>query len=572
MTTARAEEAGAEADLTALPDLGPFGPALARLAAGVARHPGSTLRLGTRLTEGLALAGAQATLRALGWEGQPARSHQPGDRRFSDPAWDDNPWFFGQQQAYLAWSECVRQLTDISGLEGIDAEKADFALEQFVDALAPTNFLWGNPAALRRATETKGASVLAGLANFLDDVADNGARPRQVDASELEVGRNLACTPGKVVFRNDLIELIQYAPQSESVFEVPLLLSPPWINRFYIMDLAPGRSFVEWAVSHGHTTFAISYRNPDATMREIDLDDYLLRGLGQAVDVVGEISGSKQVNIAGLCVGGTLAVMLGAYLAQIGDDRLGSVTLLNTLVDFSHPGPLGAFTDPEAVARVERRMAEQGFLDGTEMASTFDSLRANDLIWNYVGSNWLMGGTPPAFDILAWNADPTRVPEATHSAYLRAFYLENRLARGDLTLAGRRLRLDDIAADTYILGAENDHITPWTSSYATTGLLGSPLRFVLSSAGHIAGIVNPSGPERPSERKGPSKRKYWTNEDLPPDADAWLAEADEHQGSWWEDWAGWIGARAGSRRPPPDEPGSTTHPALADAPGTYVHG
>jgi polyhydroxyalkanoate synthase subunit PhaC len=296
-------------------------------------------------------------------------------------------------------------------------------------------------------------------------------------------------------------------------------------------------------------------------MRGVGLDDYMLRGLGQALDVVGEITGAKQVNVAGLCVGGTLAVMLGAYLAQAGDERLRSVTLLNTLVDFSEPGPLAAFTDPEAVAGVERRMADQGFLDGREMATTFDSLRANDLIWNYVGSNWLMGGTPPAFDILAWNADTSRVPEATHSAYLRALYLENRLAAGSLTLAGRRLRVDDVAADAYVLAAQKDHITPWTSSYATTGLLAGRTRFVLSSAGHIAGIVNPPGP----------KRQHWTNEDLPPEPGAWLAGAVPHQGTWWEDWADWIGARAGERRSP-HPLGSTDHPALADAPGTYVHG
>ncbi|HEV3401089.1 MAG TPA: alpha/beta fold hydrolase [Acidimicrobiales bacterium] len=570
MTTARAEAhaeesgaetGGAETEPMASVDPAAFAPALVQLATGLAQHPVAALRAATRLTGGLAVAGAESVARVLGWEGATTCTPPTDDRRFTDPAWDDNPWFLGHRQAYLALSECARELDEVSGLEGPTAEKATFALGQVVDALAPTNFLWSNPAALRKASETRGASVLAGVANFLDDVAENGARPRQVDASQFEVGGNLACTPGKVVFRNDLMELIQYAPQTESVFEVPLLLSPPWINRFYIMDLAPGRSFVEWAVSHGHTTFAISYRNPDESMRKVTLDDYMLRGLAQALDVVAEITGSKHVNVAGLCVGGTLAVMLSAYLAQAGDERVRSVTLLNTLVDFSEPGALGAFTDAEAVAGVERRMAEHGFLDGREMATTFDSLRANDLIWNYVGSNWLMGQTPPAFDILAWNADPTRVPEATHSGYLRAFYLENRLARGNLALAGRRLRLDDVTADTYVLAAEKDHITPWKSSYATTGLLAGQVRFVLSSAGHIAGIVNPPGP----------KRQHWTNEELPPEPEAWLADAVQHPGTWWEDWAGWIEARAGSRRSPNDM-GSTDHPPVADAPGTYVHG
>ncbi|MDQ6839370.1 MAG: alpha/beta fold hydrolase, partial [Actinomycetota bacterium] len=492
----------------------------------------------------------------------PALSPPPGDRRFSDPAWEDSAWFFGQRQAYLAWSQCLRDLAGAAGLEGGEADKATFALGLTADALAPTNFLWGNPTALRKAFETNGASAVGGLANFVDDVVDNGARPSQVDSSTFEVGDNLACTPGTVVFRNDLIELIQYAPQTETTFEVPLLLSPPWINRYYIMDLAPGRSFAEWAVNHGHTTFAISYRNPDASMRGVDLDDYMVQGLGAALDAVCEITGAERVNVAGLCVGGTLAVMAAAWLAQVGDERIGSLTLLNTLVDFSEPGPLTSFTDADAVAGVEERMAENGFLDGREMATTFDLLRSNDLIWNYVSRNWLMGESPPAFDILAWNGDATRVPEATHSSYLRSLYRENRLASGTMTTAGRRLALDDIGADTYVLAAEADHITPWTSSYATTGLIGSPLRFVLTSAGHIAGIVNPPGP----------KRKYWTNDDVPSEPEAWMAGAIQHQGSWWQDWADWIEPRAGSRGHPPDEPGSPTYPVIADAPGTYVHG
>jgi polyhydroxyalkanoate synthase len=334
------------------------------------------------------------------------------------------------------------------------------------------------------------------------------------------------------------------------------------------MDLAPGRSFAEWAVDHGHTTFAISWRNPDAdhSMSQTTLDDYLLQGLDTAVDVARQICGVPQVNVAGLCVGGTLAVMLLAWQAQAtesdgGPPPVKSLTLLNTLVDFSQPGALAAFTDLDAIERLEKGMAERGYLDGAEMAGTFDALRPNDLIWNYVAGNWLMGQTPPAFDILAWNADATRIPAAAHSQYLRSFYLENRLATGRMTIGGRRLRLDDIESDVYILAASEDHITPWKSSYATVGLLPSPIRFVLSSAGHIAGIVNPPGP----------KRVHWTNDDLPLDPDAWRSAATEIPGTWWGDWATWIEARAGDHRPPPAM-GSTTHPVLDDAPGTYVTG
>lgn len=533
-----------------------FGPALAKVGAGLARHPVAGLRAATRLTADLAVAGAEVAARALGWDGPTSLAPQPGDRRFSDPSWEQDPYFLAQRQAYLAWSRCLGELPRAGGLDGIAAAKATFAAGMVADALAPTNFLLTNPVALRKAAGTGGTSVVEGVANFLEDVTERGARPRQVDASALAVGRELACTPGTIVFRNDLVEVIQYAPQTKTAFQTPLLLSPPWINRYYIMDLAPGRSFAEWAVGHGHTTFAMSYRNPDASMRAVGLDDYMLDGLQAAIDVVCEITGAPDVNIVGLCVGGMLASMLAAHQAQGGDTRIHSLTLLNTLLDFSQPGDLGVFTDAEAVAGVEKRMAVTGYLDGREMAGTFDALRANDLIWNYVSANWLMGAQPPAFDILAWNADPIRIPEATHSAYLRSLYLENRLALGTMTMAGRQLLLQDIAADTYVLAAQADHITPWKSSYATTGLIDSPLRFVLSSAGHIAGIVNPPGP----------KRRYWTNDTLPPAPEAWLDGAEAHEGSWWGDWADWIGRRAGKRRPPPP-----MGPDLGAAPGRYVH-
>jgi polyhydroxyalkanoate synthase len=536
-----------------------FGQALAQLGAAVARRPWLALPAAGRLAADVAAATAAAVRVALGGSADPVVPPPPKDRRFSDRAWKNNPVFYGTEQAYLAWSRFMRDLARRVDLEEPTAQKAEFAVGALVDALAPTNFLPTNPAALRKAFETRGESLLDGLRNFVDDMTENGGRPKQVDTSDLQVGRDLAVTPGKVVFRNDLMELIQYAPQTEDVFEVPLLLSPPWINKYYIMDLAPGRSFVEWAVQQGHTVFTISYRNPDESMRDVSMDEYLLKGLGRAVEVVREITGADQVNLAGLCVGGTLAVMLLAYLAEEEKQPVRSVTLLNTLIDFSEPGPLRAFTDARTVERLERKMAEQGYLEGSEMAATFDSLRANDLIWNYVSSGWLMGEPAPAFDILAWNSDATRIAETTHSFYLRSCYLENQLAQGKMTVADRRLDLDEIETDTYILAAQEDHITPWKSSYKTTGLIPSGLKFVLTSSGHIAGVVNP--PSR--------KRCYWTNDDLPEDPDEWLAAATEHTGSWWGDWTEWIGARAGERRQPPPR-GSATHRAIADAPGTYV--
>ena len=305
----------------------------------------------------------------------------------------------------------------------------------------------------------------------------------------------MAATPGKVVFSNDLMELIQYAPQTPEVHAIPMLASPPWINKYYIMDLAPGRSFIEWAIRNGHTMFAISYRNPDESMRGVTLDDYLIAGPKTALDVISDITGADKIDITGLCLGGALTAMLAAYLAGTGDQRIGSVTLLNTMLDYSEPGVLGVFTDEPTVARLERQMAKQGFLEGSQMAGTFDMLRANDLIFGYVVSNWLMGKPPPAFDILAWNADSTRMPATMHSFYLRSLYIRNELARGELELAGQRLSLGDVKSDSYVVGAVNDHIVPWTTSYQATRLLGGGVRYVLSNGGHVAGIVNPPGPK-----------------------------------------------------------------------------
>jgi polyhydroxyalkanoate synthase len=315
-------------------------------------------------------------------------------------------------------------------------------------------------------------------------------------------------------------------------------------------------------VQHGHTVFQISYRNPDASMGHVRLDDYLLDGPRTALDVINDITGSDKVNMAGLCLGGSLTAMLLAYLAAKGDNRINSATLLNTLIDFSEPGTLGTFSDPESVARIEAKMAKRGFLDSNEMSRTFDFMRANDLIWSYVANSWLMGEDPPAFDILAWNEDGTRMPAAMHAFYLRACYLENQLARGEMVLAGTPLHLEDVKEDVYILAAKEDHIAPWTSSYKSTQLLaGSDVRFVLSSSGHIAGIVNPPNP----------KSRHWTNPKTPPSPQEWLDGAKEHEATWWEDWATWIAQRAGPRQEPAPL-GSDTYPAIADAPGSYVHG
>ncbi len=554
-----AEALAPEAGLFAELDPVLFGRALASVGAGLARHPLPAVRAGTRFATRLLKMGAGAAIRAAGGRGE---GEKTSDRRFADPAWEHNALFFAVREAYLGVAAYLQELVDAAALDQAAARKARFVTQFLVDAAAPTNFLPTNPAALKRAFDTGGTSVLRGLGSFLDDLVSNGGRPRQVDTSPFKLGENLAATPGKVVYRSGLMELIQYAPQTPTVHEVPLLASPPWINKYYIMDLSPGRSFIEWAVQHGHTVFAISYRNPDASMRDVRMDDYLIDGPRTAIEVIGDITGAPQVNIVGLCLGGTLTMMLLAYLDAVGDDRVRSATLLNTLVDFSEPGALGIFTDVDSVARLERKMARTGHLEATSLATTFDALRANDLIWSYVVTNWLMGEQPPAFDILAWNADSTRMPAKMHAFYLRSCYISNQLARGELELAGERLRLDEITQDVFLVAAERDHIVPWRSAYKAIPLLPkADVRFVLSSSGHIAGIVNPPSP----------KARHWIGSGgnlLDPDT--WREHATQHQGSWWEPWAAWIGERAGTRRKPPPM-GSATHPPLADAPGGYIH-
>ena len=420
----------------------------------------------------------------------------PKDKRFTDPAWEENPAFWALRQALpgLARSTAM-DLLHVSDLDRVQEGKAELALSFLHDALSPTNFPVTNPAVLKRAFETGGRSLVDGWRNFTDDMLHNNGRPRQVDTAPFEVGRNLACTPAKVVYRSDLIEVLQYTPQTERVHEIPLLCSPPWINKYYVMDLAPQRSFVEWAVQHGRTVFAISYRNPDASMAGTTMDDYLVKGPRAAMDVITEITGSDKIDFVGLCLGGALTMMTATYLDEVGDDRLNTITLLNTMVDYSDPGALGTFTDEETVAKLEKKMERRGYLEAGDMAGTFDILRANDLIFNYVVSNWLMGKQPPAFDILAWNSDATRMPAAMHSFYLRNFYLQNNFVKGELTVRGQTLDLSDVDQDLYVVSAINDHIVPWTSSYATLKHVRSDARFVLSSGGHIAGIVNPPSPK-----------------------------------------------------------------------------
>jgi polyhydroxyalkanoate synthase subunit PhaC len=558
---AAAEALAPDADILASADAAGLGEAMLAVLRRAAMNPSATASATLRYWTSLATAGPIAAARWLGVDAAPPVPVPERDKRFADPTWTENPAFFAIRQGHLAVSRLVNDLLEAGAGNPVDDAKAQLAANFAVDALSPTNFLLTNPAALKRMLETGGSSLVAGAGHFVDDMLHNNGRPQQVDSRPFRVGENLAATPGQVVFKNDLMELIQYAPQTPKVRAVPVLASPPWINKYYVMDLAPDRSFLEWAIQHERTVFAISYRNPDASMGGITLDDYLIHGPREALDVIAEITGAPKIDIIGLCLGGALTSMLAAYLVEKGDDRIGSITLLNTLLDYSDPGVLGAFTDEKTVRRLEKQMAEKGVLEGSQMAGTFDILRANDLIFNYVVSNWLMGQDPPAFDILAWNGDSTRMPSAMHSFYLRSLYMRNELATGELELAGQQLSLSSVKNDTYVVGAINDHIVPWHGSYKTGGLMGGKVRYVLSSGGHIAGIVNPPGP----------KAWYEAADFTGADPETWRQAASKHKGSWWEDWTVWADERAGALVKPPAM-GSKKYPAISDAPGEYVFG
>ena len=547
---------------SAMAELDPagLGEALGKVALALAGQPAVLSRSAVQYSLRSAQAVLVAALRTMGSEQKgPAPAQE--DRRFSDPAWTSNPWFYLLRQQHALLEDFLQNLLAAADLDDITRRKADFALRQMLDAAAPTNWLVTNPAALKKAFDTGGLSVLRGASNAFRDLMTNKGMPRQVTPSRFRPGHELAATPGSVVFRNRLIELIQYDPQTETVHEVPLLFSPPWINKYYIMDLAPGKSLVEWAVQHGHSCFMISYRNPDAALAQLSMSDYLQEGLLAALDVVEEITGTQQTNVAGLCLGGTMAAAMLAWLTASGEDRIASVTLMNTLLDFTLPGQLGVFTDEATISRLTRVMQRKGYLPADNMATTFNLLRGRDLVWNYVVNDWLLGEEPAPFDMLSWNADSTRMPATMHTEYLRSLYLENRLAKGELELAGERLDLSKIGKDSYFISAERDHIALWKAVYAGARLMGGTVRFTLSNSGHIAGVVNPPNP----------KSKHWVSsaELLPEDPDIWRQQASEVAKSWWLDWTPWIAARAGEQRTPPAM-GSTMHPPLVAAPGTYV--
>ncbi|RZT85353.1 polyhydroxyalkanoate synthase [Pseudonocardia sediminis] len=539
-----------------------FGDALGEAARALVSSPGSVLRSGLGLGVDSARAVLAAASRAVGGTTAGPASLPENDKRYADPAWESNAWYYLCRQEHRLVADRLEELSAAAKVSPVARRKLDFLVKQVTEALAPTNTMLTNPAWAKKIVETGGLNVVRGARNALRDTVQNRGMPRQTTPGQYVVGKDLGITPGQVVYRNRLIELIQYEPQTEKVHEIPLLMSPPWINKYYIMDLAPQKSLVEWAVQHGHTVFMMSYRNPDSSLRDVTMSDYLQEGPLAALDTVQEITGAEKVNLAGLCLGGTLAAATTAWLTARGDTRVNSLTLMNTLLDFTGPGQLGVFTDEKTVNRMERSMRKDGYLPASSMKTTFDLLRATDLVWNYVVNDWMLGEDPKPFDMLSWNADSTRMPAAMQVEYLRDLYLENKFSEGKLELAGERLDISDVRQDAYVITAESDHIAPWKGVYTGAAKLGGKVRFVLSNSGHIAGVVNPPSP----------KSRHWFGEaeELPANAEDWRDDAGEHKASWWEDWSPWIEEHAGKKIAPPKQLGSTANPPLEPSPGRYV--
>ncbi|RWN66364.1 MAG: class I poly(R)-hydroxyalkanoic acid synthase [Mesorhizobium sp.] len=485
-----------------------------------------------------------------------------GDKRFQDPEWGRNAFFDFLKQAYLVTSRWASELVEhADGLDEHTRHKASFYVKQVSNAISPSNFILTNPELFRETIASNGENLVRGMKMLAEDIAagKGDLKLRQADYSPFEIGKNLATTPGKVVGRSDVAEILQYDPATETVLKRPLLICPPWINKFYILDLNPQKSFIRWAVEQGHTVFVISWINPDERHGTKSWEAYIREGLQYGLDTIEKATGEKEVNAVGYCVGGTLMAAALALMAQEGDHRIKSATFFTTQVDFTYAGDLKVFVDEEQVAAVEKAMNEKGYLDGTKMATAFNMLRSGDLIWPYVVNNYMRGKDPLPFDLLYWNADSTRMGAANHSFYLRNCYLENRLSQGMMELAGRVVSLGDITIPVYNLASKEDHIAPALSVFLGSKYFGGEVDYVMAASGHIAGVVNPPAAQ---------KYHYWTGGKPAGDFDQWVANATDHPGSWWPHWQRWIEARDNTRVPA-RKPGKHMK-TLGDAPGTYV--
>jgi polyhydroxyalkanoate synthase len=552
----------------------PFDPmhmseALGQFYARMAEDPAHWWSRQMELWQGYVALWQNSAARAMGEETAPLIQPDAKDRRFKDEAWQQSVVFDFMKQAYLLTARWLQQ--SVRGVPGMDAhtlQKLDFATRQFVDALSPSNFLLTNPEVLKATLDTQGENLVKGLSQLLADLekSNDALRISMTDMAAFEVGKNLATTPGKVVYENDLMQLIQYEPATKEVYKTPLLIIPAWINKYYILDLQPDNSLVKYLVESGYTVFVISWVNPDERHAHKTFDDYMSEGPLAALDAIAEATGEEQVSIGAYCLGGTLTSITLAWLKAKGQaHRVNSVTYLTTMVDFADAGELSVFIDEGQLRDMEAKMAQRGYLDGSEMALTFNMLRANDLIWSFVVNNYLLGREPFPFDLLYWNADSTRMPAAMHSFYLRSMYQKNLLVRpGGITIAGVPIDLSTIDTPTYMLSTREDHIAPWKSTYAATHIYRGPIRFVLAASGHIAGVVNPPG------RK---KYSHWVSESeagaFPKSPESWLAKSREEAGSWWPDWLAWHAAYRGSKVPA-RQPGGGKLAPIEPAPGRYA--
>ena len=538
--------------------------AMQRLWSGLAADPSPLATTWLDLAQSWTKLWAYGAARMAGVEAQPVARPEQDDRRFRDRAWDDVPWFDVLKQAYLLNARAWASLPGaIAGLDESSRRRLEFAARQVTDGLSPTNFFPTNPEAIRTAIESGGTSAINGVRQFLRDLDVETGRldVRMCAPDAFTVGETIAITPGKVVFQNDLIQLIQYAPSTPAVRRRPLLLIPPWMNKFYVMDLRPGNSMVEWLVGEGHTVFIISWVNPDSSFADKGFDDYMLEGPLAALEAIERATGEREVNAVGYCLGGILLSALSAWLHARDDTRLASTTYLATMVDFSDVGAVGVFIDEEGLPALESAIAAQGYLSGQQVADTWRAVRANDLIWSFYVNSYLLGKEPPALDLLFWNCDPTNMPAAMHTFFMRNMYVGNRLREpGGLTLAGEAIDVTRITTPSYVLSTVEDHIAPWKTTYATTQLFAGPVEFVLGASGHIAGVINP-----------PAKKKYGyrTGSETPASPEEWLAAAQEHEGSWWPHWDRWLEPFGGGEVPA-REPGAGGLSVIEDAPGSYV--
>jgi len=503
-----------------------------------------------------------ASKRLAGETIAPVAAPAPGDKRFADPEWSSNQFYDFMKQAYLLTTQWSERLVKNADLDEHTRHKAEFYVKQIGNAIAPSNFVLTNPEVMRETLSSNAENLVRGMSMLAEDIeAGHGnLKIRQSDASKFAVGKNLAMTPGKVIFQNELMQLIQYTPVTENVLKRPLLIIPPWINKFYILDLNPEKSFIKWCVDQGLTVFVISWVNPDAHLAAKSFEDYMRAGPLAALDAIKQATGEDDVNAIGYCVGGTLMAVTLAWMAAKGDKRIASATFFAAQVDFTHAGDLMVFVDEEQLKSLEHKMAERGYLEGSNMANAFNMLRSNDLIWPYVISNYLKGKQPYPFDLLYWNSDSTRMPAANHMFYLRNCYLDNKLSKGQMVIDNVQLDLGEVTIPVYNLATREDHIAPAKSAFLGSKFFGGPVKYVLAGSGHIAGVVNP--PAKP-------KYQYWTGDAPVGNLERWLTTATEHTGSWWPDWVEWIKAQKGETVPA-REPGGGVLTPIEDAPGSYV--